>query len=73
MRTSSEGPGILRAYDASTLANELWDSTLAPGDGLGNAVKFTLPTIANGKVYVAARALSPTSGAPCELSVFGLE
>jgi fibronectin type 3 domain-containing protein len=44
----------LRAYDASNLANELWTSDMAPNnrDGLGSYVKFTVPTVANGHVYV---------------------
>ena len=45
--------GIVRAFDATDLGNELWDSNQNPGrDALGNYAKFTPPTIANGKVYV---------------------
>lgn len=59
------GPNaILRAYDASNVANELYNSQMNPGrDGLGTFVKFSLPTVANGKVYVG------TSDA---IAVFGL-
>jgi hypothetical protein len=64
---------ILRAYDATNLANELYDSTQNAADGMGNAVKFTLPIIANGKVYVCAGALNPTSATSGELSVFGIK
>ena len=47
-------PGILRAFDASNLKNELWDSKQnASRDDVGNYAKFSPPTIANGKVYVA--------------------
>lgn len=61
----SSGPAILHAYDAGDLATELWSSSQAPGnrDVPGSAVKFTVPTIANGKVYI---------GTHDELDVYGL-
>ncbi len=47
-------PGIVRAYDASDLSKELWNSKVnAARDDLGNYAKFSAPTIANGKVYIA--------------------
>ena len=47
-------PGIMRAFDASDLTNELWDSKQnAARDDVGNYAKFSPPTIANGKVYLA--------------------
>jgi len=47
-------PGILRAYNAQNVANELWNSEQLPGrDSVGNFAKFVAPTVANGKVYVA--------------------
>lgn len=46
-------PGMLRAFDASNLSHELWDSEMDESrDGLGALAKFAPPTIANGKVYV---------------------
>jgi len=46
--------GILRAYDATDLTNELWNSEQNAGrDSVGNFAKFCVPTIANGKVYLA--------------------
>jgi hypothetical protein len=46
--------GSLAAYDASNLSHELWNSDLVDRDSLGYFAKFNPPTIANGKVYVAA-------------------
>jgi hypothetical protein len=46
-------PGILRAFDASDLSHELWNSELTGGpDRPGTYAKFAIPTVANGKVYV---------------------
>ena len=48
-------PGILRAFDASDLSQEIWNSQQnAARDGVGNYAKFSAPTIANGKVYLAS-------------------
>jgi outer membrane protein assembly factor BamB len=45
-------PGILRALRATDL-KELWNSEDRPEDHVGNFAKYTPPTIANGKVYLA--------------------
>ena len=46
--------GVLRAFDATDLTNELWDSRQSTArDDVGNYAKFSPPTIANGKVYLA--------------------
>lgn len=48
-------PGILRAFDASDVSIELWNSDMDQSghDGLGYMAKTCPPTVANGKVYVA--------------------
>ncbi len=49
----SSGNATLHAFDASNLANELWNSNLSGGpDALDSFAKFAVPTVVNGKVYV---------------------
>jgi Ricin-type beta-trefoil lectin domain-like len=58
------GSGVLRAYDATNLGNELYNSGQnSSRDQLDSYTKFSVPTIANGKVFV---------GTQTSLSIFGL-
>jgi outer membrane protein assembly factor BamB len=58
------GVAVLRAYDANNLNSELYNSQQNPSrDGAGFAVKFVVPTIADGHVFV---------GAENQVSIYGL-
>jgi hypothetical protein len=55
----------LHAYDATTMATELWNTGQKAGgaDNLGAAIKFATPAVANGQVFV---------GTSTSLVVYGL-
>jgi hypothetical protein len=72
-QAQSCGSAVLYGFDASNLSSPLWNS----GNSAGNAVKFTVPTIANGKVYVGTRGNNQggdasSTSVPGELDVYGL-
>ncbi len=49
-------PAVLFAYDAADVSRELYNSAQNPTrDGAGYALRFTIPTIANGRVYVPTK------------------
>ena len=65
LESGSNSPAVLHAFDATNLANELYNSNQAPNSrdsfGLGN--KFITPVVSNGMVFV---------GTPGGVAVFGL-
>lgn len=61
--TGTSQIAVLRAYDATNLSNEIYNSQLnASRDGLSTYVKFSAPTVANGEVF---------AGTKSSLDIFG--
>jgi len=53
---NSPDNGVLRAYDAGNLGNELYNTSQAgTRDALDTANKFSVPLVANGKIYVVSQ------------------
>jgi len=59
----SNAPAILDAYDATNVGTLLYSSPVSGPGSAAPAVKWSVPTVANGKVYV---------GAQFAFTVFGL-
>ena len=57
LQRANSTPAVLIAYDATDLSTELYNSTEAANnrDQMPNPIKFFVPVIANGKVYVAGQ------------------
>ena len=55
---------MLHAYDAANIQKELYNTEEnSARDGAGKALRFTIPTVVNGRVYI---------GANGEVDVYGL-
>jgi hypothetical protein len=65
LESGMSSPAVLHAYDATNLANELYNSSQAANgrDSFGNGNKYITPLVVNGKVYV---------GTQTGVAVFGL-
>jgi hypothetical protein len=65
LESSTSAAAVLRAYDATNLAHELYNSGQAASgrDSFGNGNKYITPLVVNGKVYV---------GTPTGVAIFGL-
>ncbi len=65
---------VLRAYDATDLTNELYNSAQNPTDSAGFGIKFTSPIVSNGKVFIGTAHDPVTAPNPQgELDVYGLK
>jgi hypothetical protein len=66
-------PGTLYAFDALTMSQLYSSSNSCSGDAIGPATKYSVPTIANGFVYVAGAGIDSLGNAGLgTLYIFGL-
>ncbi len=74
--TGSSGTtnATLRAYDATDLATELYNSSTNSADIPGYGIKFSSPVVANGKVYISTgHDLTTATNPQGEIDVYGLK
>jgi uncharacterized protein YjdB len=63
----------LRAYDATNLSSELYNSSTNSTDVPGYGIKFSSPVVGNGKVYIStAHDLTTVPNPQGEIDVYGL-
>jgi hypothetical protein len=62
-QSRSAGPAVLHAYDALTLKHLYSSADNSTRDAAGPAVKFVVPTVADGHVFV---------GSSHQVTVYGL-
>lgn len=75
LQTSTGNPenAILRAYDATNLGDELYNSSVNAADIPGYGIKFTSPVVGNGKVYISTgHDLTTATNPRGEVDVYGL-
>ena len=66
--STKETTAVLHAYKASKVSDELYNSQQnATRDTVGSGIKFSVPTVANGRVYVGSQ-----SGSTDSLYIYGL-
>src|SRR5579884_3190177 len=61
--TRNVGLAVLHAYDATDVSRELYNSNEAEGDQAGTAIRFTIPTVADGDVFIGTKG---------EVDIYGL-
>ncbi|MGA8150835.1 MAG: hypothetical protein WB952_07790 [Terriglobales bacterium] len=69
-------PAVLYAFDAehnaAHIIPELWDSTQCPTrDGAGNATKYAVPTVANGRVFMGTMDPTDVTNTRGQLEIYG--